>query len=126
MPLVTITIRKPKTSAFKSAILDAVHAALVKAGANPRDRFQRVIELDADDFRYDPTFPDLPTPRSDDFVLVEIMLGVGRSVKMKRAIITDALARLATSGFNAEHVMIVFQDVAWENWSPGGGRIPHA
>src|SRR6185295_4720371 len=25
-----------------------------------------------------------------------------------------------------ERVMIVLQDVAWENWSPGGGRIPRA
>jgi len=125
MPVVTVTIRKPKTAAFKSTVLDAVHAALVESGVNPNDRFQRVIELGEDDFRFDPTFPDLQSPRNDDFVLIEILLGAGRSVKVKKKIIHDAVERLAGSGIDAEHVMIVFQDVAWENWSPGGGRVPH-
>lgn len=122
MPVVTVTVRKPKIAAFKSAILDAVH---VESGVNPNDRFQRVIELGGDDFRFDPTFPDLQWPRNDDFVLIEILLGAGRSVKVKKKIIHDAVERLAGSGIDAEHVMIVFQDVAWENWSPGGGRVPH-
>jgi phenylpyruvate tautomerase PptA (4-oxalocrotonate tautomerase family) len=126
MPLVTITIRKFRTAAFKAIVLDAVHAALVASGANPQDRFQRVLELEADDFRFDPTFPDLASPRGDDFVLVEILLGVGRSVKVKKKIVADTMAGLAKGGLDPEHVMIVFQDVAWENWSPGGGRIPHA
>ncbi len=44
MPLVTLTVRKPKTAAFKTTVLDAVHAALVSSGVPPGDRFQRVIE----------------------------------------------------------------------------------
>ena len=126
MPLVTVTVRKPKPAAFKTVVLDAVHAALVASGANPRDRFHRVLELDADDFRFDPSFPDLASPRGEDFVLIEILLGVGRSPKVKKKIVADAIAGLAKGGLDPEHVMIVFQDVAWENWSPGGGRIPHA
>ena len=43
MPIVTITVRKPKTSEFKNTVLDAIGAALVGAGASPDDRFQRVI-----------------------------------------------------------------------------------
>src|SRR5216684_3330264 len=109
MPIVTITVRKPKTSAFKNIVLDAVGAALVGAGASPNDRFQRVIELDP-----------------DDFVLVELLLGVGRSVKVKRKIAADIIETLSSKGLDGEHVMIVFQDVPWENWSPGGGRVPHA
>lgn len=125
MPIVTITIRKPKTAAFKSTILDAVHGALVEAGVNANDRFHRVLELGGDDFRFDPTFPDLQSPRDDNFVLIEILLGVGRSVKLKKKIIGDTMQRLSGSGINPEHIMIVFQDVPWENWSPGGGRVPH-
>ena len=63
MPLVTLTVRKPKSSAFKSAVLDAVHAALIGAGVPVTDKFQRVIELDAEDFRFDPSYPDLGSPR---------------------------------------------------------------
>ena len=37
MPLVTLTVRRPKSSAFKSTVLDAVHAALVGAGVPALD-----------------------------------------------------------------------------------------
>lgn len=125
MPIVTVTMRKGRTADFKTAVLDAMHGALVGSGADPRDRFQRVIELSEDDFRFDPSFPDLAVPRSTDFVLIEVLLGVGRSVKVKRAILSEAARRLAAGGIDPEHVMVVFQDVPWENFSPAGGRLPH-
>jgi phenylpyruvate tautomerase PptA (4-oxalocrotonate tautomerase family) len=126
MPTVTITIRKPKSLEFKAKVLAAVHSSLVDNGVNPSDRFHRVLELPADDFKYDPTFPDLRQPRTDDFVLVEVLLGVGRSVKVKKAILSGLMERLSTEGFDPENFMVIFQEVAWENWSPGGGRVPHA
>jgi phenylpyruvate tautomerase PptA (4-oxalocrotonate tautomerase family) len=126
MPIVTVTLRKPKSPAFKAQILDAVQAALVDVGVNPNDRFQRVIELDADDFRFDATFPDVRTRRTEDFVLVEILLGAGRSVKVKKQVLAGLVERLSAQGFDAENLMVCFQDVAWENWSPAGGRVPHA
>ena len=126
MPIVTITVRKPKSTAFKSNVLDSVYESLVEAGgAHPQDRFHRVHELDADDFRYDARFPDLERDRSDDFVLVEILLGAGRSVRVKKLILKDMMARLAKRGLDPEQVMVFFQDVPWETISTGGGRIPH-
>ena len=126
MPIVTITVRKPKSSEFKNKVLDSVHAALVASGVNPQDKFHRVHELAADDFRFDPKFPDLQSERTDDFVLIEILLGVGRSVKVKRQILKDMMQALANHGLNPENVMVCFQDVPWENWSSGGGRMLHA
>jgi phenylpyruvate tautomerase PptA (4-oxalocrotonate tautomerase family) len=126
MPIVTITLRKPKTRAFKDMVFDAIHEALVKAGVNPNDRFHRALELDEQDFRYDRRFPDVQTQRTDDFVLVEILLGVGRSVKVKKQILADIVEQLRRNGFDPENLMVVFQDVPWENWSPAGGRVPHA
>ena len=127
MPLVTLTVRKPKPSAFKTTVLDAVHAALVSSGVPAADRFQRVIELEADDFRFDPNYPDVKTRRNDDFILVEILWSVGRSVKVKRKFVADVVAQIAGDpGVDAEHVMIVFKETAWENWSFGGGRLLHA
>jgi phenylpyruvate tautomerase PptA (4-oxalocrotonate tautomerase family) len=126
MPIVTVTVRKPKTPEFKAKVLEAVHAALVRAGVNQNDRFHRIFELNDADFQFDPTFPDVRTKRTDDFVLIEILLGVGRSVKVKKTILADLVDQLTTQGFDPENVMVVFQDVAWENWSPAGGRVPHA
>ena len=126
MPIVTVTVRKPKSAEFKTTVLAAVHEALVGIGASPNDRFHRVIELEEENFQFDPTFPDVQTVRTNDFVLIEILLGVGRSVKLKRQVLAAIVQRLSKANFDTENVMVVFQDVAWENWSPAGGRIPNA
>jgi phenylpyruvate tautomerase PptA (4-oxalocrotonate tautomerase family) len=125
MPIVTITVTKPKSREFKAMILTAVHEALCASGVNPRDRFHRVLELDEPDFAFDETFPDVKTKRTQDFVLVEVLLGVGRSVKVKKSILAQIVEGLSQKGFDPENLMVVFQDVAWENWSPAGGRVPH-
>jgi phenylpyruvate tautomerase PptA (4-oxalocrotonate tautomerase family) len=125
MPIVTITVKGRKPPEFKSRSLAAVHAALVGIGVNERDRFLRVVELDESSFEFDPTFPDAASPRSSDFMLIEILLGVGRSVKVKRQLVQDIAQRLSAAGFDPEHAMVCLQDVPWENWSPAGGRLPH-
>jgi 5-carboxymethyl-2-hydroxymuconate isomerase len=125
MPIVTMTVQQPKTEAFKTGVLNVVHEALVASGVHPGDLFQRVLELPRSDFRYDRRFPDLNEDRTDDFILLEIMLGIGRSVKAKRRVLSDIMVDLAALDINPEHVMVCFIDVPWENWSPGGGRMPH-
>lgn len=125
MPLVTLTVRKPKSTEFKADVLDAVQAALVSSGVPATDKFQRVIELDATDFRYDPGYPDLSSERTEDFVLIEILWSVGRSVKVKKALLATLMSSLANQGLNTEHVMVCFKETAWENWAFGGGRLIH-
>jgi phenylpyruvate tautomerase PptA (4-oxalocrotonate tautomerase family) len=127
MPLVTLTVRKPKTRAFKTAVLESVHSALVASGVPETDRFHRVLELEADDFRFDPSYPDLASPRGDDFVLIEILLSTGRSVKIKKSIVADIVSGLQRGlELSPEQVMICFKETLWENWSFGGGRLLHA
>lgn len=126
MPLVTVTVRKGKSAQFKSALLGAVHGALVAAGVPEKDRFQRVLELSADDFRFDPDYPDLSARRTDDFVLIEVLFSVGRSVKVKKKILSDMISSLGKDpGLNPDNVMVVFKETLWENWAFGGGRLIH-
>jgi phenylpyruvate tautomerase PptA (4-oxalocrotonate tautomerase family) len=126
MPLVTLTLRRGKDVAFKSAVLNAVHNALVGAGVPQADRFHRVLELSAEDFRFDASYPDLASPRTDDFVLIEVLLSTGRSVKVKRKIVADLIASLRESpGLDPDNVMLVFKETLWENWSFAGGRFIH-
>lgn len=127
MPLVTLTLRPGKSAEFKTAVLAAVHSALVASGVPQADRFHRVLELSAEDFRYDETYPDVRTRRTEDFVLVEVVLSAGRSVKVKRKILGDLMAQLRESpGLDPENVMLVFKETTWENWSFAGGRMIHA
>lgn len=125
MPFVTINVRKPKSNAFKSAVLDAVHSALIASGVPETDRFQRVFELEEEDFRYNPKYPDVQSRRSEDFVLIEIKLSAGRSVKVKKQILGDIVNRLTNQGFGPENLMISFQETRWEDWSFAGGRLVH-
>jgi hypothetical protein len=125
MPIVTITVLKPKSEAFKTAVLDAVHNALVGAGVPPTDRFQRVLELDAVDFRFDPKYPDVPGERNADFVLIEILWSLGRSVKVKKKLLADLMAGVAAAGLDPDNVMLCFKETTWENWAFSGGRLIH-
>jgi phenylpyruvate tautomerase PptA (4-oxalocrotonate tautomerase family) len=126
MPLVTLTLRPGKSAEFKGAIFAAVHHALVESGVPAKDRFQRVLELGADDFRFDGEYPDLAVSRTDDFVLIEILLSVGRSVKVKRKILADLVTAIGRSpGLHPDDIMVVFKETAWENWAFGGGRMIH-
>jgi phenylpyruvate tautomerase PptA (4-oxalocrotonate tautomerase family) len=125
MPLVTISLRPQRGAAFKSAVLDAVHAALVASGVPETDRFQRVLELGAEDFRFDARYPDAGVDRGDDFVLIEILWSFGRSVKVKKKLLETLLRSLAALGQDPEQVMVCFKETAWENWSFAGGRLLH-
>ena len=125
MPFVTLTVRKPKTTEFKDKVFAAVHAALVATGVPDTDKFQRVLELDPADFRYDSHYPDVQTARTDDFVLIEILWSTGRSVKVKKKLLAELMDRLKAGGFDPENVMVAFKETTWENWSFAGGRLLH-
>lgn len=125
MPLVTLTVLEPKPAAFKDAVLQAVHDALVSIGVPEKDRFHRVLELPREDFRFDATYPDVQGRRTDDFVLVEILLSVGRSVKVKKQFLANLMGSLAAAGLDPENVMVVFKETTWENWAFAGGRQIH-
>ena len=87
---------------------------------------ERVIGLAADDIRFDGTYPDLSAPRDENFLIIEILWSVGRSVKIKRALLADSTTRLAAYGVDPEQVMVCFKETARENWSFAGGRLLHA
>ena len=126
MPLVTVTLRKGKSASHKNAILAGVQQALVASGVPPTDRFHRILELSAEDFQFDPSYPDAASARGDDFVLIEILWSVGRSVKVKRKVLADIVGALQKDpGVDPEHVLIVFKETQWENWSFAGGRLIH-
>jgi len=125
MPLVTLTVLRPKSAAFKDSVLQAVHDALVSIGVPEADRFQRVLELPAEDFRFDRSYPDVQGARTDDFVLIEILLSAGRSVKVKKQFLANLMSGLVAAGHDAENIMVVFKETTWENWAFAGGRQIH-
>jgi phenylpyruvate tautomerase PptA (4-oxalocrotonate tautomerase family) len=89
------------------------------------DRFQRVIELEAEDFCFDSKYPDVKTERNEEFALIEILWSVGRSVKVKKKLLEGLMSSLAHAGIDTENVMVCFKETSWENWAFAGGRLIH-
>lgn len=127
MPLATITTLKARTAQEKRAVADAIHDALVQAGAPKRDRFQRFLERDEENFSYDRSCPNLAEPRSDKFIVVEILLSVGQSVKRKRELLQNLVANLRTrAALQPNDAMVVFKETQWENWAFAKGEQLYA
>lgn len=122
MPVITITLRDTTPPAERQAIADGIHQAIVGAGFPEADRFQRILALPADQLIFDRHHPGLAAPRSDRFVLVEILLSIGRSVEFKRDLLAALVANLQRSpGLDPHDVMVVFVETARENWAFASG-----
>ena len=96
MPLVRISLREGKSAAYRRAIADGVHEAmLVTINVPAADRFQVVTEHGADGLLYDPGY--LGIKRTDDVVLIQVTLNQGRSLELKKAFYARVAANLAKS-----------------------------
>jgi phenylpyruvate tautomerase PptA (4-oxalocrotonate tautomerase family) len=125
MPLVKIYVRKNKTGAGLRAIGDAVHDALVaQANVPADDRFQILNQLDRDQIVAHPSYGSVT--RSEDVVIVEITLNVGRTVEVKKALYADMALRLERVGVKPDDLIVALIEVTKENWSFGGGRATYA
>ena len=87
------------------------------------DRFQRVIEPGEDDFRFDPAYPDLRSARTSDFVLIEILWSVGRSVKVKKQLLHELMQSLAAGPPRSGERDGLLQGNVVGDWAFRGGRL---
>jgi 4-oxalocrotonate tautomerase len=126
MPLVRIDLRKGKPPAYRAAIGDGVHRAMVETINVPvKDRFQLITEHPADELVYDPSYLDVA--RTDDLVVVQITLNAGRTVEMKKALYARIVELLAAApGVRREDVLVSLVEVVKENWSFGNGIAQYA
>lgn len=114
MPLVRIDIRTGHSPAYKRAILDGVHAALVEAFRIPdRDRNQILREHAPEDFEARGVAP----------TFVSVTAFSGRSREAKRALFAAIARNLAASpGIVGNDVLITVNDLPLDNWGIRGGK----
>src|ERR1700754_2241463 len=97
MPIQTISMYSGRTPRQKRRIAECVQEALVYAGYPDNDRFQKLVEYADDSFFVDPTFPNFSSsPRTREFLLIEIWISAGRPDSMKQDMldrITENLQR---------------------------------
>lgn len=115
MPLIRIDIVKGKSPEYKKTLLDCVHEGLVEAlGIEDWDRFQRIVEIDREDFEF-------PEGKTDAFMIIEITMFLGRTTEQKKAVIERVTVRITERlGIPATDVFIVLHEPADENWGFAG------
>lgn len=124
MPLANIALLKGKPADYRHAISDAVHRVLVEiVGIPEADRFHLITEIDRDNLIYDPAF--LGIARTDDLIVIQILLRTGRS-RETRVRLHERIARLLAErpGVRPEDVFIALVENDHADWSPGRGEAP--
>ncbi len=115
MPLVRVDIIKGKSASYKKQMLSCIHDTLAEAlGIADWDRFQRIVEIDQNDFETAPG-------KSDCFTIIELTLFPGRTKEQKRAVIEGITEKLhSTLAIPIEDVFIIINEPPLENWGLGG------
>lgn len=116
-PFVKIETRKGYSSEYKKGILNGVHQALVDAlGIPDSDRFQRIYELDKENF-------ECPPDRTGAVTLVQITLFPGRSFEAKKKLYRNIVENLRKNpGIDGNDIMIILLEPPLENWGIRGGQ----
>jgi hypothetical protein len=123
MPLYTITMRSKRRGPDKGAISAAIRAATTAAGYPENDFFQRFLSLEAEDLRIDPTYPELRTPRSDEVMMVEVVVSSGTEAERKHTLLAALIDQLGPAGVDANDAMVFFSEVDRASSSFGNGEL---
>jgi len=117
MPLVKISLLKGKSPDYKRALLDGIHSALVDAFLIPDyDRRQQLYELDENNF-------EIPSTKSNQFGIVEIIAFQGRSFDAKKKLYPAIVQNLGQyPGIIGDDILILLHEPQKENWGIRGGN----
>lgn len=126
MPLVRISLLPGKPDSYLQKIGDVVHRAMVETINVPaQDRFQLITEHAKAHFIYDPSY--LNIRRTDDLIIIQITLNLGRTTELKKALYKRIAEQLAQElKVRKEDVLINLVEVPKENWSFGNGEAQYA
>lgn len=126
MPRTHISLRAGKPEAYRQAIFDSLYCAMRETFNVPEDdQFMTITEHDAANFRYGASYFDIA--RSDDLVLIQVIVNNTRTVDQKKALFRRIAGLLGESpGIRPEDVFVNLVEVEKENWSFGHGLAQYA
>ena len=115
MPIVNVAMLKGRSPEYKKTVLNCIHQGLVDAiGIEDWDRFQRITEYDREDF-------EIPSFKTDAFMIIEMKLFPGRTKEQKKDLIEKITGALKERlSVDPSDVFIVIQEPPLENWGIGG------
>lgn len=118
MPLVKVEMKKGHTKEYKKTYLQAIHDALELALGIPKDdRFQRLYEVEPDEF-------EVNDSKTDHFAIIELTIFPGRSKEIKKRIIQEITKNLGERlGILPTDIFIVIHEPSFDNWGMGGNQL---
>ena len=123
MPLFTVTMKFNRSNNEKDRLSRAIHAASIAAGYPEDDLFQRFLSLEPSDFRVDLHYPALPKPRTDQTLMIEVLVSSGTDTNRKRDLVAALVEKLGEAGTNPNDIMVFFLETDRASGSFGGGQF---
>jgi 4-oxalocrotonate tautomerase len=126
MPLQRISVVSGRDVAYRQAIADGVHRALVETcGVPPEDRFQIMTEHPPGSLICSPSYLGITHGRAP--VFVQVTMNRGRTVAQKKAFYARLADLLAETGkVPRADVIVSLVEVGKEDWSFGEGIAQYA
>jgi phenylpyruvate tautomerase PptA (4-oxalocrotonate tautomerase family) len=116
MPSTTVEVLREYSPDEESAIVEAVHAALIEALEIPEgDRTVRLLVHEPHRFA-------IPPDRDDRYTLVSVDLFEGRSIDAKRNLYRALVANLGRLGIPGDHIKVLLREIPPQNWGIRGGQ----
>ena len=123
MPLFTVTMKSNGSTSEKDRLSRAIHAASIAAGYPEDDLFQRFLLLAPSDFRVDLYYPALPKPRTDQMLMIEVLVSSGTETNRKKGLVAAPVEKLGEAGIDSNDIMVFFLETDRATGSFGGGRF---
>ena len=123
MPLFTVTMTSNRSTNEKDRLSRAIHAASIAAGYPEDDLFQRFLSLGRSDFRVDLYYPALPRPRTNQMLMIEVLVSSGTDTSRKQSLVAALVEKLSEAGVDPNDIMVFFLETDRASGSFGGGRF---
>jgi len=126
MPFTQISLRKGKSSDFRSQLMEEIYLAMRESiGIPEHDRFATITELEEGNYNNSGDY--LGIHRSEDIVFIQITLNKGRTTEQKKTLYAKIAERLSTNlDIRPEDIVVNLVEVAMEDWSLGNGEAQYA
>jgi hypothetical protein len=100
---------------IKAELSDIIHASLVQVlQISPEKRFHRFFPLDKTDFYY-------PPDRTENYLIIEIVMFAGRAVDTKKHLLQDIFHKINKKwGIAVDDIEITIFETAKHNWGIRG------
>jgi hypothetical protein len=79
--------------------------------------------LGPSDLRVDLYYPALPKPRTDQMLMIEVLVSSGTVTNRKKGLVAALVEKLGEAGIDPNDIMVFFLETDRASGSFGGGRF---